>query len=256
MGKININQAFGTGLDFQNNIFGISGLLTGAKYVNVHQGGITTGDTDLYTCPSGKKAVVSAYNAYNASGVGNISFYFSLKRSSVYYRLNGNTTLPNASRTSSGVVPRAIVLEAGDGISVNTATNNGFNVWMSVIEFDDTSSLKSSVILSLASGDNTLYTVPASHSALIVSQGIYPGSNAGLSVSNSSGGAVNITPYIVNSGGSKDTTNIFYPATSVADVSSTEFILNTCLDAGDFIVINTDTASNQTAWVTYYEIPL
>jgi hypothetical protein len=59
----------------QNSIGGGSFIypqLTGVKFLNAFGSNLSTGDNDLYTVPTGKKALVcSAGRAYNQSG-GNI----------------------------------------------------------------------------------------------------------------------------------------------------------------------------------------
>lgn len=236
-----------------NDNYGLRQLSSLGKYVSGFAS-VNTGDTDLYTVPTGKKALICNQNSYNSS-VGNITYFWQIKVSSTYYRISSSVTLATGNRTSSTTVPAAIVLSAGESISINTATNNGLNVWIRVIEFDATfAGVKTARILSLANGDNTLYTVPAGKTAIIL--GTHMEMNPGtINFCNASGASRDVIIYIVPSGETAGTTNQVFPTTAVGNGVFQQFTVNASMDAGDFIVINTNSGTaGQNAYVTYMEI--
>jgi len=224
-----------------------------AKYINAEAASVATGDNDLYTVPTGKKALFFGHSAFNTSG-GNISYFFQIKVSSVYYRITSTTTLATQVLTTLSATT-VMVLDAGEILSINTATTNGLNVMPRVLEFDATfNGIKTSRILTLANGDNTIYTVPAGKTAMLLGS-LDIQSDQQIRIVNDSGGNRTYTPYVVPSGGAVATSNQINAAVTIADNVLTAFTCNTTLDAGDFIVINTDAGTaTQTAWVNYAEI--
>lgn len=235
---------------------GMSASMSGLKYVPIVGANLATGDTDLYTVPAGRKALVERFaRTYNPS-VGNITTYRELKVSGTYYRLESNATLT----TLTGGTPNFqsdIVLNAGESLSVNAATTSGLNFRGGAWEFDASDTrLATSRILALVSGDNTLYTVPAGKTAWVIFAST-TGNNGQVVVSNATGGSLNYYINVVPSGGSAGSTNQLYPATAIADQTILQFVGPSMLAAGDFISVNSsgpDAGSHQIAWVTYYQI--
>lgn len=235
------------------NLFNFLPQNASAKYIDAKGASLVTGDTDLYTVPTGKKALFFGHSAFNASA-GNISYYFQIKVSSTYYRITSVTTLATGVRTTLSDAT-VIVLGAGEILSINTATTNGLNILTRVVEFDATlNGIKTSRILALSNGDNTLYTVPTGKTALLLGGADMISSNQVL-VMNDSGANRTYNVYIVPSGGAAGTSNKVEAANTIADNVATSFTCLTTLNTGDFIVVNTDNgAATQTAWVTYAEI--
>jgi hypothetical protein len=228
--------------------------LQGAKFVKVAGSNLSTGDTDLYTVPTGKKALLvgSSSRSYNPS-VGSITFFAQIKVSGVYYRICSNFTLTTGTGGNGQFNFSPMVLAAGEILAINTATTSGLNIWADVIEYDalDTR-IVTGRVLGLANGDNTIYTVAAGKTAIRAS--IVGGGNA-LCVANGSGASRNYTYYQVPSGGSKGTTNQMSPATAINDLAAATTLQPGTMDTGDFIVVNTNSGvAGQNAWVTVYEI--
>jgi hypothetical protein len=234
-------------------IFGNNIKLTGVSYPRVFGSNLSTGDNDLYTVPANKRAYVyQIVTSYNASD-GNIVFHPQIKVSGTYYRVNTDQTVATlATGTTGGVGTIGMVLNAGESLSVNSTTNNGLNIQFQVIEFDDTSNLYSARILSLSNGSNTLLTVTAGKTAMILGPSITAATN-GLNIYNDSGGALNYNIYNVPSGGSEGSEYKLYNNTSVNQLSAKA--LTPSLNAGDFIVVNTSAGTaTQTVWFNYFEI--
>lgn len=233
--------------------------LAGGKFVPIVGANLATGNTDLYTVPAGKFAYVERSQIiYNASG-GSVTYYPELKVGATYYRLGTATTVA----TTVGATPSfgtGMVLNAGEVFAVNCATTAGLNVRGSAWEWDATDArLATARNLALASGNNTLFTVPAGKTvALVVANLTVAFAAPTVQIANSTGGSLNYYLNIVPSGGSVGATNQFQVATAVADVTSTAFNAASALAAGDFINVNSsgaDASAHQIAWVTYYQIP-
>lgn len=226
--------------------------LPGLTPIRISGNNLPTGDNDLYTVPTGKKtAFVLNGRSYQASG-GNIVYYPEFKVSGTYYRLSSDTTVTTG---NAGVVtiPSIIVLNAGEIFAINTATNSGLNCIFQAYEMDAGANLYTARNLALSNGNNTLYTVPAGKTAN--GAGFTANTNSNVTVVNTTGGALNYIIYVVNSGGSVASTNQISASTSVNNNTHNAFIVNTALDTGDFIVVNTSAGTaGQIAYFTYFEV--
>ena len=236
---------------------GYTNKLSGLAYVPANGTPAASGIVDWYTCPAGKRAAIMGISYCSPSGSASIAPM--LKSGGNYYNLNSTQTATAIGVGAGGIV-NLIILEAGESISTNQSTSS-INVWISIMEFDSDISFKTVKLLSLASGNNPLYTCPAGKTAIFVSDNLSP-----LSVStvksvnywNNSGASRNISAYHVPNGGSPGSSNQFLPTIPQA-VSNGSFMTNSavsnCMNAGDSIVINTDAATaTQFAWVTVQEI--
>ncbi len=235
--------------------FGTSAFLTGATPKRAVGSNLSTGNTDIYTCPTGKRAYIgNVVRAYNPSA-GSITYFTQIKVSGTYYRIGASATLTTGTGGSSGAPSSVIVLEAGESLSINTATTSGLNVAYDVFEYSNTVPLYTSKILALSNGSNTLYTVPLGKSAVTMGSTGIALSTLSLTVCNNSGGSLNYIVYNVPSGGSAGSTNQLYPSTAIADDVATTFNVGPTLETGDFIVVNTSAGTaTQTAWITVFEI--
>lgn len=239
------------------NVFMNSGgtvPLPNGKFVRVAGSNLPTGNNDLYTCPANKRAMVLASTAYNASA-GTITVFEQVKISGTYYNLTQPIGAGTGVITSSGAT--AYVLEANEILSVNTATTAGLNIWYAVYEFDNTAALKTVKLTSFINGDNTLYTVPAGKTAFIIDligQGNSP-STAGFIYFQKSGGTINLSVNVVNSGGSPASTNLIKPTTSINQSTRTLILGSITLGAGDFINVNSgSTNGTQIFWANILEL--
>ena len=236
-------------------------FMTGCKYVLVRGGGLATGDNDLVlsgggaaTVPTGKRWLVGVYFGYNDSA-GTIAFYPTVKISGTYYRLASTATVGTAAASTSTV---GYIAEAGETLAVNVATTNGLNVIVWVVEFDSTIAVKSAKLLSLATGDNTVYTAPANTNAMIIGNTFAVGgvNLAALSYVNSSGGTRTIRWHVVPSGSAVAAAHRITATISVTNLTRNSNATIATLNSGDFINLNTDAnTATQIAWVNVMEIP-
>jgi hypothetical protein len=239
------------------------GLLPNAKCVNLtRQNTAGTGNIDLndavtgstYTVPAGKIAVVGRGTIFN-NNAATATFYVALKVSGTYYQISITATATSGNAGTLASTSAPIVLAAGDVLAVN-CDKNAINVWMSLIEADDTSAIKTARILSLSNGDNTLYTCPAGKSAIILGPTGMNALNAqgAVGITNNSGAGRNYYLNIVTNGGSPATANKMMAATTINNATSTSITLGASFGAGDFLNMNTTSGTaTQTAWVTVLE---
>lgn len=235
-----------------NNVGFISGfgpLVRGAKFVNAFSGN-TSGTVDIYTCPAGKKALIT-----QVMGISSpiMTGGLQLKISGNYYNFTApNTIWGNVSTNSFG-----IVINPGEGLSFTVNSNPGGNLWARIMEMDISTPIYTARLLSLAAGDNTIFTVGAGKTAITLDTlgGAYVNGSGGI-YKNFSGSSRSIKVYHVPNGGSSGTANQYFQNTAVANSSGVVVpSVPSSMNSGDSIVINTD-ASTATQWVymTYYEI--
>lgn len=235
-----------------NNVGFISGfgpLVRGAKFVNAFPGNTSETD-DIYTCPAGKKALIT-----QVMGISSpiMTGGLQLKISGNYYNFTApNTIWGNVSTNSFG-----IVINPGEGLSFTVNSNPGGNLWARIMEMDISTPIYTARLLSLAAGDNTIFTVGAGKTAITLDTlgGAYVNGSGGI-YKNFSGASRSIKVYHVPNGGSSGTANQYFQNTAVANSSGVVVpSVPSSMNSGDSIVINTD-ASTATQWVymTYYEI--
>lgn len=231
-------------------------ILPNLVFRNVYKNITATGNTDLYTCPTNKRAIACEIALFNNSGVTITSgFYATIKVSGTYYQ---STPAATVSNLTNGSRSSHYILEAGETIAVNV-NQQPCNVWGGVMEFDNTSNLKSAKLTAFVVGDNTVYTVPVGKTSVILPNTFTScnGTIGTLSYGNSSGTTRSITFNVVNSGGSPGTTNQIAPTTSVPspNILFSPSITGFTMVSGDFFSINTDgTQAGQFGFATMVEI--
>ena len=239
----------------------IAGIqLTGARWVGLTESfksNCALGDNDIGTVPAGKRWLVLQAFAYNAAA-GNVGVYHEAKIGGTYYRLTTSATISTLSVNNAVI---GFALDAGESIAANIITNTGLNIWYKILEFDATVRVGSSRVLSLANGNNTVYTVPATYSSILLDPQFSlanttgGGGNNNLFYVNSSGGSRNIYWNVVPSGGAVGSGNQVVNTTAASDGTRSNVVCLTTLAAGDFVNVNTNAALNQIAWVNYAELP-
>lgn len=249
---LNVPAAYVPPLDIV--MYGV--VLRGSQFVAVNGRSVATGDTDLYTVPTGKRAILTSYVYSNFVNIGTVTWFLQVKHSGTYYRLSTSD-----SRTASSASNSAIghfIFEAGESISVNVATSNGLNFFAEVLEFDDSNALTRAAIFGLATGDQTLYTCPTGKRAHVPASSPWPNNNSPVGalglVADAGGSRTMIIQHVPN-GGSPATSNQVTSASVTASTRSNATVPVT-LDAGDFININVNTGNAaQLAYTPIIERP-
>jgi len=145
-----------------------------------------TGSVVLGTVPSGRRWAVNGYNVTNAGGPASGLVFLSTTISGSSYRITSNIAVVAFSSVSTQAWAPCIVLEAGDSLVVNPS-GSGMNFYGNCIEYPDTVRFYSPKLLGLASGMNTVYTVPNGYTAQIIQANMLPGvgGTAGTTVTSS-----------------------------------------------------------------------
>src|SRR5262249_13406811 len=129
----------------------------------------------------------------------------------------------------------------------------GLNVWLTVVEYNASVPLRSAKTLALSSGNNAIYTA-SSCSAILLDQNLgFNNSTQGVYFINASGANRTFSVNLVPSGGRVASTNLAFPSTTNSSLRNNVTVVS-CLDAGDSINLNVDTATSTYAWVNVMEI--
>lgn len=250
-------------LPIQVEISGVPAL-TGATYQQAYAGdlpGATT--TDIYTCPSGKRAIVGVINFYNHDAAGR-TVQVKIKSGGVYYKTSQPIGMSaNAANSSGNGNQGTYILEPGDTLAIHVyeALAPSINVIARLIEFSDLTGLKTVRLNALTAGLNTLYTCPANRRAALFTSGLlnaWDRTGGAVVVVNNSGAARSIQTYYVPSGGSATAANQFSNFAALANTSvSLVGSAGHLLSPGDSIQINVDAGGGElTAYATVFELPL
>jgi hypothetical protein len=272
--RINVTSATGTGsLTWQ--LYGANSTLpligaaaastvingmpaTNVSYPVVRGQNLATGNTDLYTVPAGKRLLVMAGGGVNTSAAS-VTWYAEIKTGGAYFMGFINPAAV-AAGANTAATSSAFIFEAGESFSVNT-TGPGLNVFFAAVQFDNTSPFFMARKVGLVTGPNTIYTVPAGHSAIVLAaSGAFSWTNASIiTVSALAVAPGLITACVVPAGGSATCA-----ANSINEVGFvTGAALNTgrinlpgiVMNAGDFIVLNVATGDpTQLAWLPVLQL--
>lgn len=163
------------------------------------------GNTDLFTVPAGKRAIVLQSKFYN-SNASSRSVLLQVKIGGTYFPFvaSGNSlaiaaNTGSAAGTTANPVTPSFVFEAGDIIAMNCSGGN-VNYNVAILVFDDTSPLKGARLTSLDAGANTLYTVPTGKNAVPCSINYTPVSVATYGFIAYAGATLSLTAHQVPSG--------------------------------------------------------
>jgi hypothetical protein len=221
----------------------IGGLLVNAKFLRLQFSNISIGDTDLYTVPANRAAVILSYSWYNPSA-GTIAAFAEFKVSGTYYKYNSTASIATLSNSFS---PQVLFLNAGEIYAINTATTNGLNGVVEVVEFDPSSNLKLGRKLGLSTGDNTIYTCPGGKTAIPLGAATAGGLGLGGTASTyfqADGTTRHIFWNAVPSGGSPGSGNqISASQTVTGGLASLQGIM-VSYGSGDFLSINVDVGNS------------
>lgn len=229
---------------------------------------LASGENDLGTPASGKRWLLLSAHAVNPTG-GSITLTAKIKNASVYWPGGAGNAI---GATSHGQILASLValpvFDNTDTLSIH-ASASGAAVEVSVLEFADTSALKSAKLWDLSTGHNTLYTCPSGYSAVCV--GARGSSTIPYALSpyetlyyrNDSGGTRTYSWALVDSGDTPDTPGA--GANALQGVAATLSTGNLSaigqgfigFEAGDYLSINVDSGTgSQAAWTNLLEVLL
>lgn len=243
--------------------FGASCLpVTGLRVISTaNRINLPSGDTDLYTVPAGKKAlVVDATTTNPAASGATIQSKAQYKSGGVYTKydfITGGAFTPGTYGNLALLVP--MLLLAGESFAVN-ADNAGMSIWMFILEFDASVPINiARLSTTIASGDNTLFTAPSNGTELFPNlEAVSAGAptKGSLFYFNNSGVNRTIGWNLVPSGGSVADANKIANNVSVTSPSVNVKNYYGGMAAGDVISLNTDAnTAGQSAFVIYISRP-
>lgn len=239
-----------------------SGYYNGApfwnpKFVNAYVSNAASGDQLLYTVPAGRKAIALSLAIGQATG-SSINVIPKVQIGGTKYRA-GSTTAAS-SGTSTQIRGLTIPGNAGDAFYLNSSAS-GCNVWLKVLEFDSISPVVFVELTSFVNGDNTFHTCPASVTETpLTALDLSGGTSTAVSVlffAHDSGSSRTLKLNSVKSGGSLGATNLIIISQTASNAAVTGMQTTFCLEAGDFLSINTDsTDATQIAWMILHQLPI
>jgi hypothetical protein len=216
---------------------------------------IASGDLDIYTPPSGRKALFYEVRFYNDSA-SPVTAYTELKIGGSYYPLSSLAGSIGANNVLVAPSTNPFILDSTVTMAVNVATGSVVNVWPMIIEFDANAPIRSVWLTALPNNtDATVYTVPAGKKAVLLNSTLSIAGTGGLNFMNTSGSNKTIHWNIVPSGGSPATTNLATQVGTSVTNNMSSLGSPLVIGAGDFISIN-DSANTATqiAWVNVLEM--
>ena len=240
---------------------GILGLpVTNLKVISTANSIATAaGDTDLYTVPSNKKAlVVDTTFTVPTGNPSSVTCFAQFKTSGVYTKYDfvcNNNTAGTLGGTAL-LVPMLLV--AGESFAVN-CNNAGISLWPMILEFDSTAAINISRITSLSVGDNTVFTLTNNGVQILSNiESVAAGApfKGSLYYFNNSGISRTIGWNLVPSGGSPGNSNQIGSGISVSSPAVSLRTYYGGSKTGDFVSVNTDAnTAGQVAWVIYQYLP-
>jgi hypothetical protein len=246
----------GSGSSYAMNFSGgVTVALTNPKFPSAYALNLSAGDTDLYTVPANRKALLLSAPFTNPTGNGNSPIVLAeVKTGGVYHTFDFVSNGAPAGTYGSDLAVAPFLLAAGESFSVNCGSS-GDSVWAFLVEFDATVPIQDARLFSLAAGNNTLFTVPASKTVAFMG---FPASGSGgiqrgrVWYWNNTGANRIITMNAVPSGSSPSVNNQFQSAATAGNQQMVQQTFYGGLLPGDFININTDVnTATQTAYVIY-----
>lgn len=213
---------------------------------------IASGDVDLYTCPTGRKALIYALGLFNPT-IGAITYISQLVIGATRYRISANNSLGPGAHGNTLGANTTVLLNATDKFGVNT-TALGLNITVAVIEFDMAFPIQRAQLLALTGGTpDTLYTCPPGKTAVPFVLSAVPQITSGL-YSNASGAGRTIAFWQVPSGGTAGDTNKVLAATPANNAIANPN-LDAPLAAGDKLQIQSDAGTaTQIVWANILEL--
>lgn len=216
---------------------------------------ITASPTDIYTVPTGKKAMVLQYGCRNQSGLSSLS-YIAVKISSTYYRVD-SSTLGTANASYEGIAGGTLnyVYTAGQTAAIVTSQSSSLRIIVLYCIFPDTVPIFSAIKYSgWVNGDNTLYT-NSSYNCLISPSIITNMSLQPLSIANFSGGSVTYNAYVLPSSVTTTSNLYLYTTMTISNSSALTTSKYLSIPSGASIIINSGSSSDtQVAFMSFVGI--
>jgi hypothetical protein len=216
--------------------------------------GSSTGGTvtPIYTCPAGRRGLVMSVAFLNNVGGTSSTFAISVTAGATTFQISASGS------ASAGTIQLSstqnYILEAGEVLGASNATTTTYTCYGSVLEFDNTGPARSAKLTTLATGLNTVYTCPASKTALLFPAAFAwaAASGGGLVYRNDTGSTQTIKWYLVPNAGSATTATQLLGGSGGTVVSTASSSIGgvapISLTTGDTIQINLSGAGTAPQW--------
>lgn len=245
-----INQAYYTACGG----FGLPGI----TYVNANQVVSSSGQNQIYTVPSGRRALISRVDC-NAQS--NVTANCCFNNGGTYYNGGGPQTSLTAGTPKNLISTIPLILDAGEILSIALSSALSVNVWPQIIEFDADSALKSGKFLNAAAGNNLVYTVPAGKTMIALDKVLNHGGASATGFGNLSSSTQMYWLYVPNGQSVGPTFRISNTATPSGGATTGGTMVQSAtrfpsMNAGDMIYVNANAATGGCAYFNYLEIPV
>ena len=230
--------------------------LLNMSYVNANAVISSSGQNNLYTVPTGRRAIVTSIYV---NSQGSVNAAPSFQNGATYYNAGGTTTGLTAGTPQNIVLTIPLILDAGEILSVELSGATAVNVWPQIVEFDAASSVKSGKFLGLASGNNLLYTCPAGKSMCILDKNLNFGGVAATAFNvGASGGGTSYYQFVPSgqspAAGFRITNGVTVTGTTHFGQSASSNSRGPSLGAGDMLYANCTATNNVCAMFNYVEL--
>lgn len=229
--------------------------ISNLNWKRIYITGLTSGITDMFTCPSGNRVALISYWFIN-TGNKNIISQILVKSSGTYYYPAGSITSGPGGSFQAGA--GSYILEGGNSISCSVTSNNGLNIIIGAYIFDTSTNLKTVNLASYNSGFNILYTAPMTGNSILLNTTVFPpsGNNTTVATMNSTGTTRNVSIAIVPSGQTASSVFAASNTSQLTNSSKVTYAINASFNSGDTIQISTDVnTAGLFSFLTVYEAP-
>lgn len=235
------------------NLIGTLGNLPsiGSTYTNAAITNMAANtDTDAYTIPSGYRAILK-WNVFTTNSTST-TYRVQVKTNGIYYLVS---QVPSVTLTapSANISGNFFIFDEGETIAAR-ADQTGVSVLFGVQLFSTSFPLRSVRLISVSSGNNTLYTPTSCHAGVIPSISAYSAASGGMQIRpvNLSGASITYTYLLDSTQISQQAVATVIPsAGSPANGAVFPFV-----PSGSSVIVNSPTnAAGQFIYMTVYEVP-
>ncbi len=252
-GEINaIENALG--LHFSSKQQASGGGLVRPVYLRGVAQNLAIGNNDIYTVPTGKKALIFGLPyAYNTGGV-TATVALKLKIGTIYNPISQILSIPSSNQAQFTDFA-LVLLNAGEKFSAVVTGTAGVNLAYGVVEFDDTVPLVRASTTFPATGALAVYTVPVGKTSVPFCPYAYSSPNVGVSLYNFTGSIRSYNMYLALPSASASSSNRIANNASVAVNGFARFPVTFTLASQNILYLSSNLNSiRQFAWVVLLEI--
>lgn len=229
--------------------------LFGMSYINQNQIVSASGQNDVYTVPTGRRAIISGVFCNSQSSASSACCF---KVSGTYYNGGGPSVSLTAGTPQNLISTLPLILEAGETLSVFLTSAVSVNVWPQIIEVDANCPVKSGKFLNATSGNNLVYTCPTGKTAMFLDQKLNFGGISATGFGNFSSTTQMYWMYVPNGQSPASTFRFSNTATPSGSSSFGGTMVQSAtrgpsMNAGDMIYVNANSTNGGCAFFNVVE---